>query len=625
MSKRSADKDFPRRAHFLTVSVAEEAGVVTARQRARQLAALLGFDHQDQVRIATATSEIARNALQYGRDGRVEFFADRDLETQSFVVKVSDTGPGIEQPDAILDGSYRSKTGMGLGLSGTRRLMDRFCLESAPNKGTSVTFAKLMPRGAPHLDDRRISQLSEQLTRERIPDVKAEVRRQNQEMLVALELIRARETELEKKQAELAQINQELEETNRGVVALYSELDERASALREANEVKTRFLSYMSHEFRTPLNSILALANLLLRRADGDLTDEQERQIKFVRTSSYELLEMVNDLLDMAKVEAGKVDLRIGAVKVSNLLGGLRGMMRPLTQSDKVNLVLEEPPEDLHIISDEGKISQILRNLISNALKFTEQGEVRVSVECHDGKIAFCVSDTGIGIAKDNQESIFHEFSQIENSVQKKVRGTGLGLPLSRKLSELLGGTLTVESTLGKGSIFCLSLPFVLSDPTTQAESGGFSANSVIPVSELPTSQESAERSILLIDDEEVARYLARQLFRGTQHLITEASSGSEGLERARFDRPSLILLDITMPDRNGFEVLDDLKSDPATQDIPVVIHTSSKLTADDLSRLDGRHAAILPKYEGDHEPALNIIRELLAEPHLFFSGGKLS
>jgi signal transduction histidine kinase len=625
MSTRAADKDYPRHTHLLTVSVAEEAGVVTARQRARQLASLLGFDHQDQIRIATATSEIARNALQYGRDGRVEFFADRDLDTQSFMVKVSDTGPGIEQLDAVLNGSCRSKTGMGLGLSGTRRLMDRFSLESAPNKGTSVTFAKTMPHNAPKLDDRQISQLSEQLAREKVLDVKAEVRQQNQEMLVALELIRGRENELEKKRVELARINQELEETNRGVVALYSELDERASALRQASEVKTRFLSYMSHEFRTPLNSILALADLLLRRADGDLTEEQERQIKFVRASSYELLEMVNDLLDMAKVEAGKVDLRIGTVEVAKLLGSLRGMMRPLLQTERVNLVLEDPPEDLRIISDEGKISQILRNLISNALKFTEQGEVRISVNCQRGKIIFCVSDTGIGIAKDHQESIFHEFSQIENSVQRKVRGTGLGLPLSRKLSELLGGTLTVESTLGKGSIFCLSLPLVLSDPTAQAGSGRSSANSVTPLHALPTGQERDENSILVIDDEEVARYLARQLFRGTRHLITEASSGSEGLERARFDRPSLILLDITMPDRNGFDVLDDLKSDPATLHIPVVIHTSSKLTADDLSRLDGRHATILPKYEGDHEPALKIIRELLSEPHLFFSSAKLS
>ena len=181
------------------------------------------------------------------------------------------------------------------------------------------------------------------------------------------------------RQAELSRLNQELEETNRGVVALYAELDEKAVALRRADELKSRFPLHVSHEFRTPLNSILALRQLLIRRADGDLSAEQERQVDYIRTAAGELSEMVNDLLDLAKVEAGKTEVRLGGLDVGHLFRALRGIMRPLAVNDAVALVFEEPAEGLTIQSDEAKVSQIVRNLISNALKFTEHGEVRVS------------------------------------------------------------------------------------------------------------------------------------------------------------------------------------------------------------------------------------------------------
>ena len=262
---------------LFTVSVAEQRGILTARQRARQLARLIGFDPQDQIRIATATSEIARNAVQYGRDGRVEFLIQLHAETPLFVIRVTDKGPGLVEREAILEGRYRSQTGMGLGLSGTRRLMDRFSLESTPGRGTIVTFGKLLPQAVANKE--HIASLSEQLAKGSSQDASDEIRQQSHELLVALDLVCKLETELEKRRTDMARLNQELEETNRGVVALYAELDEPASALRQADEVKTRFLSYMSHEFRTPrLNSILALSDLLLARTDGDLTAEQEKR-----------------------------------------------------------------------------------------------------------------------------------------------------------------------------------------------------------------------------------------------------------------------------------------------------------------------------------------------------------
>jgi signal transduction histidine kinase len=611
----------PKGHHLLTVSLEGESSIVAARQRARQLAQALGYDHQDQIRIATATSEIARNAVQYGRDGRIQFCVDFNAKPPSFVVVVSDEGPGIEDAEAVLESTYQSRTGMGVGISGTRKLMDRFSIESVPGAGTAVTFSKFLPAAKRMWEPRQLAHVSEQLTREAPLDGNEELRRQNQELLLALNLLRARESELEKRRADTERLNQELAETNQGVVALYAELDERATALRRADEVKTRFLSYMSHEFRTPLNSILALSDLLLRRVDGELTTEQEKQISFVRAAANELFDMVNDLLDIAKVEAGKVDMRIGPVELTKLFGALRGMMRPVAQSGKTQLIFEDPNDGPTVMTDEGKVAQILRNLISNALKFTEAGEVRVGLTSHESELAFWVKDTGIGIAAEDLERIFHEFAQIENPVQRKVRGTGLGLPLSRRLAGLLGGTLTAVSSVGEGSTFTLTLPLTLADANEKTESAPRHKPDVQPEKLLPLADfDSSPGSVLLIDDDHVARYIARQWFRTSEYTITEASGGVEGLERARFDHPSLIVLDIGMPDRSGFDVLDELKSDPATKDIPVVIHTSRVLNQSDLARLSGRHVAVLPKQVGEIEPAMTKIRELLKEPPSFLN-----
>src|SRR5262249_20502651 len=204
-------------------------------------------------------------------------------------------------------------------------------------------------------------------------DALEEVRQQNQELLRTL-------GELQKRQTELRQLNRELEDTNRGVVALYAELDEKADYLRRASEMKSRFLSNMSHEFRTPLNSIQSLARLLLDRSDGDLMPEQEKQVSYIRKAAEDLTELVNDLLDLAKVEAGKVIVRPTEFEAGPLFGALRGMLRPLlTHNASVALVFEEPVGVPTLNTDESKVSQILRNFISNALKFTERGEVRVS------------------------------------------------------------------------------------------------------------------------------------------------------------------------------------------------------------------------------------------------------
>jgi signal transduction histidine kinase len=430
---------------LLTVALDQPEDIVDARHRARQIASLAGLGPSSQASLAASVSEISRNAIAYAGGGGVAFSITR-TQPISLCVRVSDNGSGFSDLDAVLEG--RSA---GRGIPSARHLVDDFAIETGPT-GTTVTLMRRLPAGAVTAADaaRIVAALGTSLG----STVVAELQTQNTELIASL-------TELRTRQEELVRLNAELEDTNRGVVALYAELDDRAEQLRQASELKSRFLSNMSHEFRTPLNSILALSRLLLDCADGPLTTEQDRQAMYIRRSAESLTELVNDLLDLAKVEAGKLDIRPRYFTIGELFGALRGVMKPLRQNDAVELIFEDPVICPPLFTDEAKVAQILRNLISNSLKFTERGEVRVSAafDRRTWRYNLEVIDTGIGIAPEDQELVFQEFSQVANLLQFRARGTGLGLPLSRRLAELLGGTLTVRSAPGAGSAFRLCIP----------------------------------------------------------------------------------------------------------------------------------------------------------------------
>ena len=715
-----------------SVLIQQEPDVVAARQRTRQIARALGFDSQDQTRLATAVSELARNAYGYAGGGKIEFLIEGQTTPQVMLIRVSDKGPGIANLAAILEGRYRSSTGMGLGIIGARRLVDQCDIQTGPKQGTAVVLKKMLPHRAPLVTTARLNEIVGALAAQRPENAFDEVRRQNQELLQALSDARER-------QEELSRVNQELEDTNRGVVALYAELDERASHLRRADELKTRFLSDMSHEFRTPLSSILALSGLLLDRADGELSAEQEKQVGFIRRSAEGLLDLVNDLLDLAKIEAGKVEVRPTDFSVTGLFSAVRGMLRPLLVAQTVRLVFEEPETKAALYSDESKVSQILRNFISNALKFTDRGEIRVKAELNNEQstVTFSVADTGLGIALEDQERIFEEFTQVENPVQRKVKGTGLGLPLCRKLATLLGGKIDLVSQVGVGSTFSLTIPIqyvaageaepadaappqrwewdetrlpvlVLDDePATRLiyekylrESAfqvlsagnlreardalrqvrpraiildialrgedswnwlaelkadgrtreipiiiatavedrgkgltlGADAYCVKPLTRevlleqlervtdaefcaAPANFESAPSArVMIIDDEPAARYVLTKLLSHKDCSVQEAVSGTEGIRLAKETMPNLIFLDLKMPDVSGFDVLDRIKTDPATQPIPVAVVTSATLTEVDRRRLEAQTCAIMNKTELSRERVEQVLEKIQTE-----------
>ena len=689
---------------ILSLAIGSERDVVLARQRARQIAGLIGFDGQAQTRLATAVSEIARNACVYARSGKIEFHLEGKTSPQVLVARVTDKGPGIADLTTILEGRYASPTGMGVGILGARRLMDKFEIASTPD-GTTVVLKQLLPRRLAPLGPAALARIAEQLARQAPGDPFEEMQRQNQELMRALE-------ELRKRQEDLTALNAELEDTNRGVVALYAELDEKADHLRRADELKSRFLSNMSHEFRTPVNSIQALARMLLERADGPLSAEQERQVSFIRKAADALSELVNDLLDLAKVEAGKIVVRPVEFDVEHLFGALRGMLRPLLVNESVALVFEDPGDIPLLLTDEAKVSQILRNFISNALKFTEHGEVRVTARrlTEENAVAFAVADTGIGIAPEDQERIFHEFTQIDSALQRRVQGTGLGLPLCRKLAELLGGRVAVESTPGLGSIFTAVVPTAYAGAPTAATEWLVDAKRLpllvvedsvetamlyekmlghgefqvliarnlrearealvafrpraiildimlkgedswefltdlkrrtethdIPVAVVTTVEDERKalalgadaylntpvdrqrlqqvvtqlvapesiRRLLVVDDEEISRYVLRQHLAAPRHVICEAASGDEAIRLAQTERPDVICLDLMMPGLDGVEVLRRLKSDPATADIPVVVVTSKPLEESERQSLRALAVHVLAKDGVSRERAL--------------------
>ncbi len=540
---------------ILTVSIRSEHDTVAVRQRARQIARLLGFDMQDQTRISTAVSEVARNAFNYAGGGRAEYILEGRTSPQLFIVKISDRGPGIKDLESILEGRYTSPTGMGLGVIGAKRLMDQFDIATGP-EGTTILLKKLLPKRAPLIRDSDLANLTNSLAQERPQDPFQELQHQNQELLAALEDIRSR-------QNELARLNQELEDTNRGVVALYAELDEKADHLRRADELKSRFLSDMSHEFRSPLNSILALSGLLLDRSDGDLNSEQLQQVNYVKRSAQDLLELVNDLLDLAKVEAGKVEVKPVDFAAADLFAALRGMLRPLFLNQSIDLVFDDTSHLPRLFSDEGKISQILRNFISNALKFTEKGEVRVSAAlAGDGQIEFSVSDTGIGIAPENIDLIFRDFAQVDNPIQRRVKGTGLGLPLAKKLATVLRGEVVVKSALNAGSTFTLRVPLrhrEAGEQQTEAASAEWKPDpSLLPVLVVEDSPD-----MLMMYE----HHLAKSGFQ-----ILPARTTREAEEALGKFTPRAIVLDIVLRSESTWAFMAKLKNDPRTAEIPVLV-----------------------------------------------------
>jgi signal transduction histidine kinase/CheY-like chemotaxis protein len=508
---------------FARIEIRDVGGVFAARQLGREVAAELGLDRQDQVRVATALSEVGRSAVVTAQTAAITFSTD--------------------QADLILTATFDGEPPDD-GIRAAGRLMD-----NATATGPVLRMRKRLP-AARRLN---VPAVTERLAALFPPSPLDELRRNNEDLIRALDDLRQQKEQLVLVNAELEETNQgvmamygqlseELEQTNRGVVALYAELDEKSERLREASEAKNRFWANISHELRSPLNSIMGLTRLLAEPKDGGLDPEQLHQVDLIRSASRTLLTLVNDLLDVAKAESGRFRIDPAMVALPALLSRLRGLLRPMVEGRPVEVIVSADEAPDAILTDELALIAILRNLLSNGIKYTNDGEVRLSVRSAGSRLEIVVADTGIGIPAGQQERVFEEFYQVPGI---RRGGTGLGLPYARRLAGLLGGELTLTSEPGAGTTVVLSLP---DGPT-------------------------AVGTVLVADDDPGFRRVLRDLLTGIADRVIETEDGVQALAAATQDHVDLVLTDLRMPGLDGAALLRQL---PAA--IPAIIITGLDL-----------------------------------------------
>jgi signal transduction histidine kinase/DNA-binding response OmpR family regulator/CHASE3 domain sensor protein len=485
-------------------------------------------------------------------------------------------------------------------LHGVRERDTEFMELIGPAVGASV--ASVVYRGRLQLALEEQQAMNEELQVQQ-----EELRTANEELEEQSRALEESQTALENQQAELEQTNEQLAEQaanldikNTALTTAQDQLRDRALELERASRYKSEFLANMSHELRTPLNSSLILAKLLSDNAAGNLNDEQVRFAQTIYSAGNDLLNLINDILDISKVEAGKLELVPEDLPLRRMIEGMARTFEPLARQKQLEFTLTvEPDVPMAIHTDRQRLEQILKNLLSNAVKFTDAGRVSLTVSANaDGWVQFTVRDSGIGIAPDQQDRIFDAFHQADGSTARKYGGTGLGLSISRDLTSLLGGTLTLASTPGEGSTFTLSLPrngaVSATPPAPQLVHAAPPLRALSPTASAPVETEEAppagprfdddraepapgRRTALVIEDEPEFARILYGLAHDMDFRCLVALTAGEGLELAASENPDAILLDMRLPDRSGLSVLQQLKDNPSTRHIPVHVVSSQE------------------------------------------------
>ncbi|MCU7646239.1 response regulator [Pseudomonas piscis] len=479
----------------------------------------------------------------------------------------------------------------------------------AGNIGTSIEAARYRQRLQEVLAETQ--QLNEELQVQQ-----EELKTANEELEEQSRILKESQAHLETQQVELEQTNEQLAEQaqvlseqrdamdrkNSELNDAQIELQERAEELQRSSKYKSEFLANMSHELRTPLNSSLILAKLLAENAQENLSEEQVKFAESIYSAGNDLLNLINDILDISKVEAGKLEVRPENASVSRLVEGLSNLFQPLTAEKGLEFRVElQPGAPQTLFTDRQRVEQVLKNLLSNAVKFTEQGQVSLTVSAYPGAgIAFAVQDSGIGIAQDQQESIFEAFRQADGTTNRRYGGTGLGLSISRDLANLLGGSISVSSEPGRGSIFTLVLPehYDAESPVLPAEPAAIApvavaqppqampevAVELAPIPRFADDRDKAPfsgRSILVVEDEANFAHILFDLAHELGYQCLVAHGADEGYGLATQFIPDAILLDMRLPDHSGLTVLQRLKEHPQTRHIPVhVISVEDRVEA---------------------------------------------
>ncbi|MDT5156613.1 MAG: hypothetical protein QOC61_2085 [Acidobacteriota bacterium] len=431
------------------IYIRREADIVKVRERVRRLAREMGFDPTTQIKITTAVSELTRNIYEYARAGAITLsLATRGAAGAGLQITARDDGPGMDETKlrSIVRGTYRSTSGLGVGLIGTRRLMDEFDIQSKEGEGTRVTVVKWLPPAEADAVRPRADDLRDYVATEEDDSALEELSRQNRDLVQVL-------SELEEKREQLEGLNGKLEESNR-------ELNQANAQLRELSAMKEEFLALTTHDLRSPLTVISGVINFFTSGRLGDLTGEQKNMVQMMERNTQNLIELVNDLLDASKLESGTMRLDLAAIELPALVAELRHQMQPLAAEKEIALEEMIPADLPPLRADRAKLRRVLVNLISNALKFTAKGgRVEVYAAPEGAFVRVSVKDTGVGIAPDDLQDIFDKYAQARSRATRSEKGTGLGLYITRQLVDLHGGHIEVQSELGKGSTFSFTIP----------------------------------------------------------------------------------------------------------------------------------------------------------------------
>jgi signal transduction histidine kinase/CheY-like chemotaxis protein/CHASE3 domain sensor protein len=482
---------------------------------------------------------------------------------------------------------------------GFLRPADATVLELLEQASASIAVAV---RSANYRDERQRLLEETQRQSEELQVQGEELRVSNEELEEQSRALKESQGRLEQQQAELEQTNSQLEEQAQQLETQRDDLERanaavrlRARELEQASQYKSDFLANMSHELRTPLNSSLILAKLLADNPDDNLTKEQVRYAQTIQSSGNDLLNLINDILDLSKIEAGHVEIRPESVPLERLVSNIRRVFQPVAEEKALGFTVDIAPEcPANVETDPQRLEQVLKNLLSNAFKFTESGQIELAIRrTGDGKIAMSVTDSGIGISEEQQQRVFEAFHQADGTISRKYGGTGLGLSISRELVRLLGGTIQLRSRLGQGSTFTISIPEGYDAAmVSPRETGGdvavvpkvaaVLAPGPDPISALSRSMGSVEddrdlasdsrRILLIVEDDVSFAGILRDLSREMKFRCLVAGTAEEAFSLAKRFMPSAIILDVGLPDQSGLSVLDRFKRDVQTRHIPIHI-----------------------------------------------------
>ncbi|MFC2117357.1 ATP-binding protein [Bacteroidota bacterium] len=418
------------------------------------------------------------------------------------------------------------------------------------------------------------------------------------EGILAYDKIKEFSTALELQNTELEASKNELSSQSTELIEQNLELELQKKQLSQANQLKTSFFSNMSHELRTPLNSVIALSGVLYKRLANKISKEEYSYIEIIKRNGKNLLSLINDILDIARIEAGHEDIEIIKFNNTDLIDDIVNPLSIQANQKKIKLVHSKTDPNLFITSDVKKCRHILQNIISNAVKFTEKGKVEVYEKQNDDTIVITVTDTGIGISEDQLTYIFDEFKQADNSTSRKFGGTGLGLAIAKKYANMLGGHISVKSEIDKGSEFTLILPlqYASENRIVDAETSSFFKHSSTQSSLQPELQTIKGKPVVLIVEDNPDNMLSTRAVLADGFTVLEAVDGIEGVEMAKKFKPNLILMDIALPNMDGIEAFKTIRNDPALQHIKIIALTASAMIQDREIVLAHGFDAFIPK-----------------------------